>query len=398
MSVVCLTSGMPFPPHSGGQLQQFEDLKRLSAKADIHLRVVATPLAADAVGCTAMEAMEQCCSSVKFFEAVPESAMAHSGLVPEGLRRTRCPSLSRDLASLLAAKPIDVIHIQGYYLLQHVPDDSRIPLLLFEENIEYMVDWSRHHLGMMTAGEPSWAVTRRYEHQAWRRAAMCGAVCDDDMRQMLADMPDLRVRLLPNGWDHLQTSDERQDRNVNGDQRVSFLGNYGWPPSEDAAVFLLEHLWPPIRRRVREAELVLIGTDPSPRMLELASHDDRVVVTGRVPSVAPLLYATDVFLCPLRVGGGVRIKMIEALSSGCAVVSTSVGAQGLPPLMHDALVVADTPDELVNRTVALLESAEARRELGLRAAEVAKHLPSWDDAAELVWQCWSELAQDRGKR
>jgi glycosyltransferase involved in cell wall biosynthesis len=394
MNVLYLTSGMPFPPHSGGQLQQFEDLKRLSASADVHLRVVSTSFEADTAGCAAME---RCCASVELFAATPGSTAAPSGGLPERVRQHQCPALCREIADLLAAESIDVIHVQGYYLVQHLPADNRVPLLLFEENIEYLLDRHRHQFGLTAATEPSWTVSRQFEHAAWRRATICGAVCEDDMRQMLADLPGLRVRLLPNGWDHLRGSGERH-REANGGQRVGFLGNYAWPPSEDAAVFLLERLWPRIRDRVGAAQLVLVGTEPSPRMLELARHDDRVVITGTIPSVAPLLWATDVFLCPLRVGGGVRLKMIEALSSGCAVVSTSVGAQGLPTPMRDALVVADTPEELVDQTVALLGSAQARRELGARAAAIARRLPSWDDAAELVWQCWSELTCGRLER
>ncbi len=393
MSVLHLTSGMPFPPHSGGQLQQFEDLRRLSASVDVHLRVVSTSFEADAAGCAAME---RCCTSVKLLAATPDPPARLSKPVPERVRQHQCPPLRRELADLLAAEPIDVIHVQGYYLMQHVPTGSRVPLLLFEENIEYLLDRHRHRFGMTTATEPSWTVSREFEHAAWRRAAMCGAVCEDDMRQMLADVPGLRVRLLPNGWDHL--GGNGRQRKVNGGQRVGFLGNYGWPPSEDAAVFLLERLWPRIRDRVGAAELVLVGTGPTPRMLELARRDDRVIVTGTVPSVAPLLSTTDVFLCPLRVGGGVRLKMIEALSSGCAVVSTSIGAEGLPPPMRDALVVADTPEELVEATVALLGSAQTRQELGVRAAALARHLPSWDDAAELVRLCWSDLAGGKGEQ
>lgn len=385
MNVLCLTGGMPFPPHSGGQLQQFEDLKRLSASADVHLRVVSTAFEADTAGCAAMA---RCCASVELFAATPGSSAARSKPLPERVRQHRCPPLGHEIAALLAAKPIDVIHVQGYYLMQHIPADSRVPVLLFEENIEYLLDQHRHRFGLAAATEPQWTLSRELEHAAWRRATICGAVCEDDMRQMLADLPELQVRLLPNGWDHLRG--ERL-RHSNGGQRVGFLGNYAWPPSEDAAVFLLERLWPRIRDRVEAAELVLVGTEPSVRMRELARRDGRVVITGTVPSVAPLLSTTDVFLCPLRVGGGVRLKLIEALSSGCAVVSTSVGVQGLPPAMRDALVVADEPEELVERTVALLGDADARRELGGRAAAIARRLPSWDQAAELVWQCWSEL-------
>ncbi len=389
MNVLFLTSGMPYPPHSGGQLAQFETLKRLSAMADIHLRVVSASLDADAVGCSVMH---RYCVSLKLFAATPEFPEDSSSSVPQRIRQHQCDAMRQEIADLLAADRIDVIHVQGYYLAQHVPANASVPMLLFEENIEYLLDRDRHRLAIGLATEPPWTVSREFEHAAWRRATMCGVVCEDDRRQMAADVPVLRVRLLPDGWDHLRRECGWDSRENSGNHRVGFLGNYSWPPSEDGAIFLLERLWPQIRARVNAAELVLAGANPTSRMLELARDSDGVTVTGTIPSVGPLLERTDVFLCPLRVGGGIKVKMIEALSSGCAVVSTSVGAQGLPLPIRDALIVADTPEDLIEATVTLLRNAEARQGLGARAAAVARHLPSWNDAAELIRRCWSDLA------
>jgi hypothetical protein len=91
------------------------------------------------------------------------------------------------------------------------------------------------------------------------------------------------------------------------------------------------------------------------------------------------------------------MKMVDALASGCAVVSTSVGAQGLPPAIRDAFIVADTSTGLVEATVALLCNSEARRALAARAAAVAHRLPSWDDIAEQVGRCWLDVATASGE-
>lgn len=400
LRVLYLTSGMPWPGHSGGQLRELQLLRRLGTHVDVHLRVV-TPAGEVAPG--GCEAMAEHCASVRVYEPCLDPGGPFSGepALPARVVESQSAALRADVAQL--AGRVDVVHLQGYFLLQHVPlnttdtAETRVPILLFGENVEYLLDRQRQQASMAPAGEAPWTISRRFEHAAWRRATVC-VVPSEDMRQrMVADVPGLPVLVSPNGWDHVRPPGPRRSPAAEGGPlTVTFVGNYGWPPSHDAAVYLLECLWPRIFARVPQARLLLVGASPSPRMRSLAGPG--VTITGVVPSLAPVLDGTDVFLCPLRVGEGVKMKMVEALSAACAVVSTTIGAQGMPPALRDAFVVTDTTDGLVDATVELLGNPAARHALAARAAAAAPSLPSWDDVAEQFGRYWHDAAGLRQPR
>jgi glycosyltransferase involved in cell wall biosynthesis len=119
---------------------------------------------------------------------------------------------------------------------------------------------------------------------------------------------------------------------------------------------------------------------------------DDVVVTGRVPSVEPYFERAQVIVCPLREGGGVKVKVLEALARGKAVVTTSVGVQGLGPAADDALRVEDRPRRFARAVAEILRDETERRRLEQAAKALAATLPTWDDAVDGLIGCYQELA------
>src|SRR5205807_2081837 len=110
---------------------------------------------------------------------------------------------------------------------------------------------------------------------------------------------------------------------------VTFLANWAYAPNMDAAHHLCADIWPRIHAVEPEARLHLVGANPPDSLRRIAAGARNVTVDGPVPDVPPVLAASDVVVCPLRIGGGVKVKMLEALASGCAIVTTSIGVQGL---------------------------------------------------------------------
>jgi glycosyltransferase involved in cell wall biosynthesis len=170
-----------------------------------------------------------------------------------------------------------------------------------------------------------------------------------------------------------------------------FVANFGYPPSADAARLLLDHVLPGVRNQVPEVSLALVGTDPPEWLRAAAAADPRVVVTGRVPDVLPWLLAAKVFVAPMRLGGGVKVKLLEALAVGKAVVTTRVGMQGLRDLPPGSLVEAADIGQFVHAVAHLLTSAPARRAQEARALVAAEALPTWDQAADQLAACWLAL-------
>jgi polysaccharide biosynthesis protein PslH len=379
--VLFLTCHLPYPPHSGGRLRELELLRRLPKDIELQLCAVSKTYLEDVLAAPALEAL---CQGVKVVPAACEN-----GHPPTQVLKHRSRAAGRFVRAALRRGRVDLVHVEGFYLMQHVPDWCRVPIVLVEQNVEYSL-WEQR---LRVAGSREeqrrsfleFRETRAHELAAWRRATICGAVTEDDRTAMLRAMPGLDVRVVPDGADHLPA---RLDCPAEPQPTVLFVGNYGYEPNVDAARWLCAEIMPRVRERVPAARLVLVGNSPPADLLGLRC--DWLDVTGRVERIEPYLDASAVFVAPLRVGGGIKVKMLEALSRGKAIVSTSVGTQGLGSACERCARVADGAEAFAAETTRLLLDTGARRALERRAMAFAHSLPTWDEAAEALVTCYED--------
>jgi glycosyltransferase involved in cell wall biosynthesis len=382
--VLFLTCHLPYPPVSGGRLREHELLRRIGGDCDVHLVVVSKTYEQDLA---AAEQLERLCASVSVFPACAGRAD-----LPAQLRRHRCPQAT-SLVRRLAGE-VDLVHVEGFYLLQHVPAPSPAPVLLVGQNVEFSLWAQRVGIAGAYAQQRDafreFRETRAHEVDAWRRADLCAAVTEDDRAAMLRVAPGLDVRVVPDGVDHLGAPppDRPEPR-----RELVFVANFAYDPNTDAAAWFCSEILPRVRERVPDARALLVGNEPPPDVLGLGC--DHVEVTGRVPGVERYLDRAAVVVSPLRVGGGITVNVLEALCRGKAIVTTSIGAQGLDDGSAGAMVVADEPAHFARAAAELLVDATARRELERRALAFADTLPTWDDAAASLRGCYGALARER---
>nr|MDQ3823940.1 glycosyltransferase family 4 protein [Actinomycetota bacterium] len=353
LTVTYLTNQLPFPPYSGGQLREAETLRRLCDHAHIDFFAATDHFDRDAAAIADTAAF---CRSVTVAEGGACDPDPHAEL-PDRVRRHWAPRLPAALAAHLRATAVDVVHVEGYFLMGHVPPDVDVPILLVEENIEYTLHRLEQEVLRAPPGGVPWQRTRALELEAWRRASVCGAVTDDDAARIRTAVPGRRVVTLFPGSDHLErelAAERAEATQPPPSPSVLYVGNLSWGPSRDAALYLVHEIWPRIRAAVDDATLVVAGAGSSAELDALAEADDRVVLTGPVPSIAPYVSAADVVICPIRFGGGVKAKLLESVRAGRAVVSSSLGARGIPAPLLEAVVVADGAAALADRTVELL--------------------------------------------
>lgn len=381
MRVLFLTCHLPYPAVSGGRLRELELLRRLGDEADVHLCAVSKTYAEDVA---AAEHLGDLCASVAVFEA-------HAGgdHLPAQLRRHCSEEATAHVRRLL--DDVDLVHVEGFYLLHHLPHPAPVPVLLVEQNVEYSL-WEQR-VAIADGGVcqrdafREFRETRACEVRAWRRADLCAAVTGDDRAAMLRVAPELRVRVVPDGVDHLAAPFEQR---AEPRQELVFVGNFAYQPNADAALWFCSEILPQVRERVPGVRALLVGNDPPREVLELAC--EHVEVTGRVRKVERYLDRAAVVVSPLRVGGGIKVKVLEALHRGKAIVSTSVGVQGLGAGVGRSVEVADDPDRFADACARLLLDAPARQSLERRARAFAATLPTWDEAAARLLDCYRELA------
>ena len=227
----------------------------------------------------------------------------------------------------------------------------------------------------------------RYERAICREVDAIIAVSDED-RDFLIDHGGAPARVMPNG---ISVADYQPGPSTEREPyQLVFSGKMDYRPNVDAVEWFHSAVFPPVRERCPSTRLVIVGRNPHRRLQSLAA-DGSVQVTGWVESVQPYLQRATVYVAPLRMGSGTRLKILEAMAAGCAVVSTSIGAAGLNEDALSALTIANDAQTFAQAIVALLEDEGRRRELGsLAQAQVAKHY-DWSALIPYLLRVYAEL-------
>lgn len=297
------------------------------------------------------------------------------------------PAVQTVIDQLAATRTFDVVAVEDDAMsVFRLPTGA--PAVLTEHEVlqPRTVDWRAGR----PSEWPSWALReldfRRwasFQRMAWRGFDRLQVFSERDAEAVAELAPEVgpRVRVNPFGLVVPPAADHA--REVPG--TVLFVGNFSHPPNCDAAVWLAREIMPAVKARQPTARLRIVGSAPPREVLELAGPD--VDVSADVPSVRPHLEAACVVLAPVRTGGGMRMKVLQALASGKAVVTTTRGAEGYgddPPF-----AVAEDVEGIASEAASLLGNERARRELGDRARTFAQqqHSPAaWAARLEAIYQ------------
>jgi glycosyltransferase involved in cell wall biosynthesis len=286
------------------------------------------------------------------------------------------------VCDVLADGNVDLCVADFLFAAANVPMrlGSKVPVLLFEHNVEYLI-WQRlanieTSAWKRTLFEMEWRKLRACEAEACRRAAVTVAVSDDD-RQRLEELAGVRAVSIPTGVNTTFFT-PRVDAEISG--RLVFSGSMDWHPNEDAVRYFADEILPRIRAEVPNVSFTIVGRNPSARVRELAARPG-IVVTGTLDDVRPSIAEGSVYVVPLRAGSGTRIKIFEALSMAKAVVSTSVGAEGLALESGRHFLAADTAHDFAHAVIRLLRDPARRRALGDAGRALVEANYSWSKVA-----------------
>ena len=281
------------------------------------------------------------------------------------------PPVQRAVAAAMDPRQFDIAICDFLSASQNFPARLAIPTVLFQHNVESSL-WQRlasteTSLARRIAYSIEARKMTRYENAALSRFHHVIAVSDHDRQQMQAMNPSCSIIVVPTGVD---TEKYTVAPPANTDPpRIVFLGSMDWEPNIDAVHYFCRDIFPIIRARFPNAVFQIVGRNPHASVRQLAS--DSVVVTGTVPSVAEYLREASLVIVPLRIGGGTRLKIFEAMATGKAVISTTIGAEGLAVESGRDLILADDAPSFAAATIELLADAPLRRRYEEAAARLA---------------------------
>lgn len=303
---------------------------------------------------------------------------------PYAIKKYESAAMRGQIVERTNERSIDVVICDFLAPAINVPRSLSCPSILFQHNVEAMI-WKRHfevqsNPAKKTYLRAQWRKMRRFEKEMCRSFDAVIAVSVEDRDQMREEYGLDAVFEVPTGVDtQFFTPSGREELDPHN---VVFTGSMDWLPNEDAIRFYTDQILPIVRRSIPNTTLTVVGRNPYPSLLELSRRDSSIVVTGRVDDVRPYMERAAAYVVPLRIGGGTRLKIYEAMAMEKPIVSTTVGAEGLPVTDGKELRIADTPETFAASVVHLLTNADAAKKLGQEAGRVVREKFGWSGVAK----------------
>jgi glycosyltransferase involved in cell wall biosynthesis len=304
--------------------------------------------------------------------------------------RVTVPALQRVLNRVLRTKRFDLVNLEFPYLghldlRQAPPGRKPPPLVIDSHDIEY--DLARQFacaggsLGRRLYAQINWRKLQREELASYRHADGVYLCSAEDERRLLDEIPTARTAVIPNAADIEYYQPRPNDPSPDG-RTVVFFGLLSTVPNVDAVIHFVRDIWPRISETHPEARCKIIGGRAPPSLLALAGL--RVELTGFVPDLRPYLAAAAVVVVPLRLGGGTRLKIVEAMAMGKAIVSTTLGAEGIEAVPGLDLLVEDQPAAFAHAVNRLLADPSLAARIGESARQLAVARYTWSGAAQAL--------------
>ena len=390
MHILWLKTELLHPLDKGGRIRTYQMLRQLVREHRI------TYLALDdgRGGAAAVErASEYCSNLVRLPLHTTRKGTARfywellrnlASPLPYAVSKYRSAAMAREITRLIERESIDLVVCDFLFPAVNVPLDLPVPAVLFQHNVEAMI-WERHAAVAHTPLRRAYLERQRrrmhaFERAQCRRFDRVVAVSPEDAAWFEREYGVHAASHVPTGVDteYFQPTGAAPI----DPHSVLFTGSMDWMPNEDAVAYFAEAILPGVAREMPQVTLSIVGRNPTPSVLALPQRYPRVRVTGTVPDVRPYLESARVFVVPLRIGGGTRLKIFEAMAMEKAIVTTSVGAEGLPVRDGEHLLIADTPDSFAEAVARLLRDPTFAAALGARAAELVRSRFGWQRAAE----------------
>ncbi len=395
MKILMLTPYLPYPLWSGGQIRTYNLLKNLAKIHDITLfSFIRKP---DEV--KYISELEKYCSEVKVFMKRPPwsfTSLSLSAITFYPL--VVCLYLRNDMKNILKQQieqqKFDLIHAETFYVMPNIPR-SRIPIILAEQTIEYMVyrhftrDVNMLPLKLLMSYDV--AKIHFWEKRFWRRASRIIAMSHADRQVMLSRERDLTVDLVPNGVD-TEFFRFKEKYKIRREKKVLFVGNFKWLQNREAVEILAKKVWPIISKELPNVKLWIVGKFPTKEIYSLQNRN--ISVLDNVDDIRDAYYQSDVMLAPIYGPGGTRYKILESMAAGLPVVTTTTGIEGLNAENRRDALVSDDYREIAGHTLTLLKDSDLSGKLARNGRKLVEKCYSWQKISKNLDRIYKEAVKN----
>lgn len=407
MRVLMLAPRVPYPADHGAALRNLHLLKWLSRRHDVSLITFGNPS-----DTAVTRVLEEYAREVQIIQPPRHARWSRLAALatsrqPDLARRLWSPSLIVRLREMLQRSRFDLVQIEGlemFSLWAGACAGRRGvgPLVILDEhNAEYAL---QHTAWKVALRARAWLPAfysllqahrlRRYEMQACRAVHGVVSVSKDDEASLRALYPKLHSCVVPNGVD---TTHYRAGERESDGVTLLFIGKMDYRPNLDAIRWFCDDIWAVVRAAVPAARLLVVGRDLGPEHQSLARVPG-VELVGAVPDDRPWFDRSDVLIVPMRMGSGVRLKVLQAMAMGLPIVSTSLGMAGVSAEDGTHYLRADTPGDFAGQVIRALSNPALSRSISEHARQLVCERYDWQVIAPRLDHFYAELSGVSGSR
>ncbi|MBI4099774.1 glycosyltransferase [Candidatus Microgenomates bacterium] len=402
MKILMLTLYLPYPPTSGGQIRSYNLIKNLSKKHEITLVAIIKKGEEKYAS-----ELEKYCKEVLFFYRTSKPwtlrNVLKSGLSPYPFLviRNTSEEAKRAISRKLTKEQFDLIHVETFYLMPHVPKTA-VPILLVDQTIEFQV--YQHYVDSM-----KWWFLRPllylevlrlrfWETKFWQQADKVVAVSQADARMMKSYVSGLDVGIIPNApGDDLSDLYQKRSKPNFARPIVYFQSGFLWLQNVEGAKILARQVFPLIKKQIPEAICHIVGQSATRKIGYLGTNDVKIIdlENDDIAGVRQAYLKGTVFVAPLWGPGGTRLKILSAMSTGVPVVTTPVGIEGIEAKHQTHVLIGKNSPELASLTVKLLKDKKLYEKIVVNARKLIEDRYGWQVIADKLSKIYEETAAFR---
>lgn len=394
MKILMITPYVPFPPSSGGQIRTFNLLKYLSLKNKITL-VCLYKFDEEK---KYLRHLQPYCHKIYFCRRPEKPWIAKTitravfSLNPFLVVRNFSQEAKNILKRLFHQENFDVIHVETFYVMPHLPK-VKTPVLLVEQTIEYQV--YQHFVKSLPFFIQALffldiVKLKYWERYYWTKASLVAAVSQSDKKLIMSLEPKIKPVIIPNGAGDEMIAKNLSSRNLK-EPIFLFQGNFLWLQNTEAALILYKEILPFLKKQFNNFKLIIAGQNAKKKLL---FKEDKSIQVIDIPQdnsdyVRNLYQKATLFIAPIFGPGGTRLKILAAMANGLPVISTKIGISGLDVVDNQSVLIAETAEEFVEKIKKILSSPAFYKKIQIQAYQLIKEKYNWKKIAnnlEIVYR------------
>ncbi len=389
---------LPYPPDDGGKIGFFNPIKYLSRKNELSVVCMADGNVQE----SSAEGLRDICSNLWIHKRPAWQDPYHllKGMIlrpPGSAAKYWSPVTGQLMREAIALRKPDVVEFHHLNTAVYRSFAGALPAVLREHNVEYKV-WERHAdsaTGLAERSYARWTAPRvkRYEAEQTAHFDRCIVVSDADAAHLRGISPGARVEVIPSGVDteYFYPLPETEELPFS----ITLTGSFEWKPKQQSLHILLTQVFPRIRARLPEARLYVVGKGIPKWLLRIALETPGVTATGAVPDVRPYIARSALLINYLESGGGIALKVLEAMAMRKPVLCNSLGCEGIPMRHGIDFLLADGPDEFAAAASCLLTDPALRSALAEEGYRRVLEGYSWNVIAGRLEDCYKNVVEER---